>query len=84
MTQLSRVVSSEGMHLAQHHFQAQSRYFEDSIQFAISHLFFKPYGLIAYHLDAEALRNGIVSLIHARGVMPVDFAARFGSRRAEP
>jgi len=70
MTQLSRVVWREGMHLAQHHFQAQNRYFEDSIQFAVSHLFFAPYGLIGCELDANALRNGTVSLVHARGVMP--------------
>jgi type VI secretion system protein ImpJ len=31
MKPLSRVVWHEGMHLAQHHFQAQNRYFEDSI-----------------------------------------------------
>ena len=58
------------MHLAQHHFQAQSRYFEDSIQFALSHLFYKSYGIAGAELDAEALRNGTLSLIHARGVMP--------------
>jgi type VI secretion system protein ImpJ len=58
------------MHLAQHHFQAQSRYFEDSIHFADSNLFFKPYGVAGVALDAEALRNGTVSLLHAHGVMP--------------
>lgn len=67
---LSRVVWSEGMHLAQHHFQAQSRYFEDSVNFALSHLFYRPYGVAGLELDVEALRNGTVSLIHARGVLP--------------
>lgn len=67
---LSRVVWSEGMHLAQHHFQAQNRYFENSVNFAISNLFFKSYGVAGLELDAEALRNGTASLIHARGVMP--------------
>ncbi|HEY2377825.1 MAG TPA: type VI secretion system baseplate subunit TssK [Gemmatimonadaceae bacterium] len=70
MKQLSRVVWNEGMHLAQHHFQAQSRYFEDAIQFAISSLFFAPYGLAGCELDTEAIRNDAVSLIHARGMMP--------------
>lgn len=70
MTLLSRVVWSEGMHLAQHHFQAQSRYFESAINFALSQLFFKSYGVAGCELDAEALRNGTVALIHARGVMP--------------
>lgn len=70
MKQLSHIVWNEGMHLAQHHFQAQSRFFEDTVQFALSSLFFKPYGLVACELDADALLNDSVSLIHARGVMP--------------
>jgi type VI secretion system protein ImpJ len=70
MAQLSRVVWREGMHLSQHHFQMQSRYFEDAINFALSHLFFAPYGLAAVALDNEALRNGVVSMVHARGIMP--------------
>jgi type VI secretion system protein ImpJ len=70
MTQLSRVVWSEGMHLAQHHFQQQGRYFEDSLQFALSQLFYKAYGLARCELDADALRNGTVGVLHARGVMP--------------
>lgn len=70
MTTLSPVLWHEGMHLAQHHFQLQSRYFEDSIHFAVTHLFYQPYGLSGIELDAEALRNGTVSVVHARGVMP--------------
>ena len=70
MKQLSRVVWNEGMHLAQHHFQAQSRYFEDAIQFALSSLFFAPYGLAGCELDPEAIRNDTISLVHARGVLP--------------
>jgi type VI secretion system protein ImpJ len=70
MKQLSHVVWNEGMHLAQHHFQAQSRFFEDTVQFALASLFYKPYGLAACELDAEALQNDAVSLVHARGVMP--------------
>jgi type VI secretion system protein ImpJ len=70
MKQLSHIVWNEGMHLAQHHFQAQSRFFEDTVQFALSSLFFKPYGLIACELDADALLNDTVSLVHARGIMP--------------
>jgi type VI secretion system protein ImpJ len=70
MKQLSHIVWNEGMHLAQHHFQAQSRFFEDTVQFALTSLFFKPYGLVACELDPDALQNDSVSLIHARGVMP--------------
>ena len=67
---LSRVVWSEGMYLGPQHFQAQSRYFEDSIQFAVSSLWSQPYGLLGCGLDEEALRNGTFALVHARGVFP--------------
>jgi type VI secretion system protein ImpJ len=56
------------MYLGPHHFQVQSRYFEDSIQFATSTLWFSSYGLAGVDLDAEALQNGVVSLLHARGI----------------
>ncbi|HEX6534376.1 MAG TPA: type VI secretion system baseplate subunit TssK [Gemmatimonadaceae bacterium] len=84
MTQLSRVVWREGMHLAQHHFQAQSRFFEDSIRFALTHLFRDSHGLIGYELDAEALRNGTVALVHARGVMPDGLAFHIPDGDAPP
>lgn len=70
MRQLSRVVWHEGMHLAQHHFQAQSRHAEDAIHFALSQLFPFPYGLSSVTLDADALRNGSVSLLNASGILP--------------
>jgi len=70
MRLLSRVVWSEGMYLGPHHFQAQSRYFEDSIQFASASLWFASFGLVGVELDAEALQNGTVSLVHARGILP--------------
>src|SRR6202790_1022089 len=68
MKLLSRVVWSEGMHLGPHHFQVQSRYFEDSIQFATSSLWFASYGLAGLEVDADALYNGTISLLHARGI----------------
>ena len=70
MKSLSRIVWSEGMHLGPHHFQAQNRYFEDSIQFATSALWFETYGLVGAELSEEALRNGSVSVTHARGILP--------------
>jgi type VI secretion system protein ImpJ len=70
MKLLSRVVWSEGMYLGPHHFQVQSRYFEDSIQFATSSLLFSAYGLAGVELDSEAAQNGVVSVVHARGMFP--------------
>ena len=70
MKQLSKVVWSEGMHLGPHHFQVQNRYFEEITHFGISKLWFEPYGIVGLELDAEALRNGTVSVVHARGIFP--------------
>ena len=67
---LSRVVWSEGMCLTPHHFQVQNRYFEDSVHFAASALCYQPYGFVGLGLDSEALRNGTLSLQHARGIFP--------------
>jgi type VI secretion system protein ImpJ len=78
------LVWQEGMHLAQHHFQLQSRYFEDSVAFALSQLFFRPYGLAGCELDAEALRNGTVSVVHARGVLPDGLAFHIPEADAAP
>jgi type VI secretion system protein ImpJ len=67
---LSRIVWSEGMHLSPHHFQAQSRYFEDSVHFARESLWCDAFGWVGYQLDAEALRNGTILVRQARGVFP--------------
>lgn len=56
------------MYLGPHHFQAQSRYFEDSIHFSADSLWFSPFGFLGLELNAEALRNGTVLISHARGV----------------
>jgi type VI secretion system protein ImpJ len=58
------------MYLGPHHFQIQSRYCEDSIHFVTSALWFEGYGLVGSGLDAEALRNGTLSVLHARGILP--------------
>jgi type VI secretion system protein ImpJ len=70
MRLLSRVVWSEGMYLGPHVFQCQSRYFEDSLYFATSTLYFQPYGFLGLAFDPDALRNGTVALVHARGLFP--------------
>ena len=44
--------------------------FEDTIQFSTSSIWYQPFGFCGYHLDAEALRNGTVTLVHARGAFP--------------
>ena len=67
---LSRVVWSEGMHLGPHHFQTQSRYFEDTLWFLNSNLRQEPWGFLHYSLDTEAMRNGLAILSFASGILP--------------
>jgi type VI secretion system protein ImpJ len=67
---LSRVVWSEGMHLGPHHFQTQSRYFEDTLWFLSSNLRQEPWGFLHFSLDTEALRNGLAILSFASGILP--------------
>lgn len=70
MKQLSKVVWFEGMYLGPHHFQVQSQSFEDLVNFSTASLWFAPYGVVSCKLDPDSLKNGIVSLIHARGLFP--------------
>ena len=58
------------MHLGPHQFQAQLRYFEDSLGLTTSALWFKCLGITGCTLDQDALQNGTVRLIHARGILP--------------
>lgn len=67
---LSRVVWSEGMYLGPHHFQTQSRYFEDSIAFLVASLWHEPWGFLHFELDQKAIRNGSAVVLHASGVFP--------------
>jgi type VI secretion system protein ImpJ len=55
------------MALGPHHFQAQSGFFEQTVHFATSALWYAPYGLAGCELHAESLRNGEVSVVEARG-----------------
>ncbi len=68
MKLLSKIVWSEGMYLAPQHFQAQNRFFEDSLHFATSSLWNESYGFAACEVDPDALQNGILALRHARGI----------------
>jgi len=93
MRTLTKPVWSEGMYLGPHHFQAQSRYFEDALDFVTTSLWRDAYGFAGLQFDPDALRNGTLTLTHARGLFsdglafdlpgsdiapsPRDFAALF-------
>ncbi|HLJ86706.1 MAG TPA: type VI secretion system baseplate subunit TssK [Candidatus Angelobacter sp.] len=68
MKSLCRVVWWEGMYLGPHHFQTQSRYFEDSIRFAVEHSWFEPWGILSFKLDESAIENGRVAVLDAHGI----------------
>jgi len=68
MRLLTKPVWSEGMYLGPHHFQAQNRYFEDSLSFVTSSLWRDPYGYAGLQFDHDALHNGTLALTHARGL----------------
>jgi type VI secretion system protein ImpJ len=84
MKHLSKVVWHEGMYLGPHHFQVQSQSFEDLVHFSTSSLWFAPYGVISCKLDAEALTNGMLSLVHARGLFPDGLAFQMPDADALP
>jgi len=58
------------MYLGPQHFQVQNRYFENLLHFTAGSLVFEPWGLAGLQLDTDALRNGVLALIHARGIFP--------------
>lgn len=58
------------MHLSQHHFQMQARYFEEAAAFQATALHFGAWGVAGVELDSDALMNGTVALNHARGLFP--------------
>ncbi len=58
------------MHLGPHHFQVQNRYFEDSTHFVLTALSRLNYGVLTCQFNPEALANGTLSLVEARGVLP--------------
>jgi len=68
MRTLTKPVWSEGMYLGPHHFQAQNRYFEDSLNFVTASLWRDAFGFAGLQFDNDALRNGSLALTHGRGL----------------
>jgi type VI secretion system protein ImpJ len=58
------------MYLGPHEFQVQARYFEDALHFATAALWHSGCGVMGLALDADALRNGTLNLLHASGIFP--------------
>ena len=84
MKLLTKPVWSEGMYLGPHHFQAQSRYFEDSLNFVTGSLWRDAFGFAGLQFDGDALRNGTVSLVYARGLFEDGLAFDFPGSDSAP
>jgi type VI secretion system protein ImpJ len=67
---LHKLIWSEGMYLAPHHFQAQSRFFEDSVHFVTDSFRQFNYGFHSLEIDANALKDGTFLIHGASGLMP--------------
>jgi len=72
------------MYLGPHHFQSQNRYFEDVLNFVTSSLWRDACGFAGLQLDADALRNGTLTLTHARGLFTDGLAFDFPGSDAAP
>lgn len=77
MRTLTKPVWSEGMYLGPHHFQAQNRYFEDTLEFVVNSLWRDASGFSGLQFDRDALRNGSLSLTHGRGLFADGLAFDF-------
>jgi type VI secretion system protein ImpJ len=77
MKLLNKPVWAEGMYLGPHNFQAQSRYFEDSLNFVTTSLWRDAYGFAGLQFDGDALRNGTLALTHGRGLFEDGLAFDF-------
>jgi len=76
MKKHQRVVWTKGMFLNPQHFQTQDAYFEDVSQFRFTASNYANWGVTALEVDQEALANGLVRLVEARGIMPDGLAFR--------
>jgi type VI secretion system protein ImpJ len=70
MRQLQPVLWSKGTLLSAQHLQSQERYLEDSLQFRIDALTFRPWGFCELTIDREALSAGTLSIARAGGIFP--------------
>jgi type VI secretion system protein ImpJ len=84
MKLLNKPVWAEGMYLGPHNFQAQSRYFEDSLNFVTTSLWRDAYGFAGLQFDDDALRNGTLSLTNGRGLFEDGLAFDFPGSDSAP
>lgn len=70
MPLLEPVIWAKGTFLNPQYLQAQDRYLEDSLQFQLQALNFRPWGFEQLRIDQQALTAGNIALLEASGIMP--------------
>jgi type VI secretion system protein ImpJ len=70
MRRLQPVIWAKGTFLTPQHLQYQDRYIEDTLQFQIESLNFRPWGFQRLEIDQAALASGTIALTRASGIFP--------------
>ncbi|MDX2150505.1 MAG: type VI secretion system baseplate subunit TssK [Bryobacteraceae bacterium] len=70
MKQLEPVIWAKGTFLTPQHLQIQDRFLENTLQFHLGALSFRPYGFTRLNIDREALAAGLFSIASATGIFP--------------
>jgi type VI secretion system protein ImpJ len=70
MPLLEPVIWAKGTFLNPQHLQIQDRYLEQSLQFHMQAMSFRPWGFGKLRLDQEALASGIFAISQASGILP--------------
>ncbi len=70
MHRLEPVIWTKGTFLNPQHLQSQDRFLEESLQFQLQALKFRPWGFERLRLDQAALAAGTMSISEAAGIMP--------------
>jgi type VI secretion system protein ImpJ len=70
MKRLQPVIWSKGTFLTPQHLQIQDRFIENTLQFQLESLIFRPWGFRQLSIDHELLSTGVLSIGKASGVFP--------------
>jgi type VI secretion system protein ImpJ len=70
MKRLEPVIWSKGTFLTPQHLQLQDRFLENTLQFHLDALAFRPWGFRDLQVNQELLANGTFALSNASGILP--------------
>ncbi|HLY19356.1 MAG TPA: type VI secretion system baseplate subunit TssK [Bryobacteraceae bacterium] len=70
MRRLEPVIWTKGTFLNPQHLQSQDRFLEESLQFQLQALQFRPWGFGRLRIDQAALAAGTIAIAEASGILP--------------